>query len=318
LGGAVFPTHVKLTPPKDKQVETVIVNGAECEPYLTGDRRLMLERAPDIIMGAQIIRKAVGARRIVVAVEEINPGAVRALRETGSGDEVEVVVLPHRYPQGAEKTLVKSILGREIPCGGLPPDVGAIVDNVGTCAAIYDLFFKGMPLVDRVVTVAGDGVAGYANLRVKLGTTVHEVIDYCGGFVGQPGKVILGGPMMGVAQYTTAVPVVKATTGILVLRSENIFRGESPSFTCIRCGRCVKHCPMDLLPYLMGSYSDCGMWEELEKLNIEDCVECGCCAYICPTKNPLVQLIKVGKEGYTRRKKKMETLKKQKEQQKTA
>jgi electron transport complex protein RnfC len=153
---------------------------------------------------------------------------------------------------------------------------------------------------------------------VKLGTLVNEVIDYCGGMVGEPGKVILGGPMMGVAQYTTTVPVTKATTGILVLRAETIFRAESPSFTCIRCGRCVKNCPMDLMPYLMGSYSDSGMWEELEKLNIDDCVECGCCAYICPTKNPLVQLIKVGKEGYNRRKKKMESLGKQKEERQSA
>jgi H+/Na+-translocating ferredoxin:NAD+ oxidoreductase subunit C len=315
LGGAVFPTHVKLAPPEDKPVETVIVNGAECEPYLTGDRRLMLERGPDIIMGARIIKKAVGARRIVVAVEEINPDAIRAMREAGAKDNVEVAVLPHRYPQGAEKTLIKSILGREVPSGGLPSDVGAVVDNVGTCVAISDLLCKGMPLIERVVTISGDGIAGYANLRVKLGTLVNEVIDYCGGMVGEPGKVILGGPMMGVAQYTTAVPVTKATSGILVLRGENIFRKESPSFTCIRCGKCVKHCPMHLMPYLLGSYSDRGMWEELEKLNIVDCVECGCCSYICPTKNPLVQLIKVGKEGYTRRKKKMETLKKQKEEQ---
>lgn len=318
LGGAVFPTHVKLAPPSDKPVETVVVNGAECEPYLTGDHRLMLERGADIIMGARIIKKAVGAQRIVVAVEDMDDNAIGAMREAGGTDEVEVVVLPRRYPQGSERTLLKTILGREVPSGGLPSDVGAVVDNVGTCAAIRDLFYTGMPLVDRVVTVSGDGVARHANLRVKLGTTVHEVIDYCGGLVGEPGKVILGGPMMGAAQYTTAVPVTKATTGILVLRGETIFRRESPSFTCIRCGRCVKHCPMDLVPYLMGSYSDCGMWEELERFNIEDCVECGCCAYICPTKNPLVQLIKVGKEGYARKKKKMETLQQNREEQQVA
>jgi electron transport complex protein RnfC len=187
-------------------------------------------------------------------------------------------------------------------------DVGVIVDNVGTCAAVYDLFYHGMPLVERLVTVAGDGVLGHANLRVKLGTMVKEVIDYCGGMVGEPGKVILGGPMTGLAQFTTDVPVIKATGGILVLRGESLFRQEPERFTCIRCGRCVRSCPMNLMPYMMGAYSDNGMWEELGELCIEDCVECGSCAYICPTKNSLVQLIKVGKEGYTRRKKKFEAL----------
>jgi electron transport complex protein RnfC len=179
---------------------------------------------------------------------------------------------------------------------------------VGTCAAIYDLFYLGMPLVERMVTVAGDGVAGSANLRVKLGTSVQELIDFCGGIVGEPGKVILGGPMMGLAQYTTAVPVTKATSGILILRRESILREEPGEFSCIRCGRCVRHCPMNLMPFQMGAYADRSMWDELERFNIADCVECGSCAYVCPTKNPLVQLIKVGKEGQARRKKKMEDL----------
>lgn len=311
LGGGVFPTHVKLNPPSDKPIETVIVNGAECEPYLTGDYRLMLERGPDIIRGARIIKKTVGAERVLIAIEHVNPGAIKAMREAGADDRIEVFSLPSRYPQGAEKTLVKTITGQEVPSGGLPMDVGAMVDNVGTCVAISDLFTTGMPLVERVVTVGGDGVAGRGNLKVKIGTLVREVIDYCGGLVGEPGKVILGGPMMGLAQYTTEVPVTKATSGILVFSKQNIFLEEPGRFVCIRCGRCVRRCPMNLMPYLLGAYSDAGMWDELEGVYVEGCVECGCCAYICPTKTPLVQLIKVGKEGYARRKRKMETLEKE-------
>ena len=313
LGGAVFPTHVKLNPPPGKPIELVVVNGAECEPYLTGDYRLMLERGNDIIDGALVIRRAVGAERIVVAIEHTNRAAVKAMKQAAALEGIEVVSLPGIYPQGAEKTLIRSVTGRDVPSGGLPMDVGAVVNNVGTCAAISDLFRTGMPLVRRVVTVGGNGVSGRGNLRVRIGTRVQEVIDYCGGLNGEPGKVILGGPMMGLAQYTTEVPVTKAVSGILVFRQEDVFGEEPGHFTCIRCGRCVKRCPMNLMPYLLGSYSDAGMWDELEGVHIGDCVECGCCSYICPTKNPLVQLIKVGKEGYLRRKQKMESLRKEAE-----
>ncbi len=313
MGGAGFPTAVKLAPPAEKPIEMVIVNGAECEPYLTGDYRLMVERGPDIVRGARIIQRAVGAQRLVVAIEKTSPAAIEAMRKAGEGDaygdgEIEIAVLPARYPQGAEKTLVCSVTGREIPAGRLPMDVGVIVDNVGTCAAIYDLFFEGMPLIERVVTVAGDGVARAANLRVRIGTSVMDVIDFCGGTVGRTGKVILGGPMMGLAQYTTEVPVTKVTGGILVLTEESVHRGEPGHFECIRCGRCVKRCPMNLMPYLMGSYADRGMWGELEALNVEDCVECGSCAYVCPARNPLVQLMKVGKHGVSRRRRKLESV----------
>ncbi len=308
LGGAVFPTHVKLSPPSDRPIEAVIVNGAECEPFLTGDYRLMLERGQDIIHGARIIRRAVGAERIIIAIEQTGPKAIAAMREAVPDDGIEVFILPGIYPQGAEKTLVKTVLGREVPSGGLPMDVGAIVDNVGTCAAISELFLTGMPLTRRIVTVAGDGVAGRANLEVRIGTVVREVIDFCGGLSGDPGKVILGGPMMGLAQYTMDVPVTKATGGILVFKKGSVFCEEPGHFSCIRCGRCVRRCPMNLRPYLLGSYSDAGMWDHLEDLYINDCMECGSCAYICPTKNPLVQLIKVGKEGFNRRKRKMEAL----------
>ncbi len=314
MGGAAFPTHVKLNPPSDKRIELLIVNGAECEPYLSADYRLMVERAQDVLHGARIISRAVGAERIVVAIEQTSPAAISAMRDAaGSGGE-EVFTLPAVFPQGAEKTLIKTITGRDVPSGKLPMDVGALVDNVGTCAAVSELFLTGMPLVKRIVTVAGDGVTGRGNLRVKVGTLVRDVIDHCGGLEGGLGQVILGGPMTGLSQYTLDVPVTKATGGIVVLSKESIISEEPGHFTCIRCGRCVRHCPMNLMPYLLGSYSDAGMWEELESVYINDCVECGCCAYICPTKNPLVQLIKVGKEGYSRRKRKMETLKKDKEE----
>lgn len=311
LGGATFPTHVKLSPPSDKPIDLVIVNGAECEPYLSGDHRTMVERVSDVITGARIAARAVGAETIVVAIERNKPDAIQVMKLEGARYGIEVATLPTRYPQGAEKTLIKSVTGKEVPSGGLPMDVGVLVDNVGTVTAIYDLFERGMPLVERVLTVGGDGLAGHANLRVRIGTLVRDVIDYCGGLVGEPGKLIIGGPMMGLSQYTTAIPVTKGTSGILALRGETVFTKEPSHFVCIRCGRCVRRCPMNLMPYLLGSYSDAGMWEELGDLNIDDCVECGCCAYICPTKNPLVQLIKVGKEGLARQKKKMEALQEQ-------
>ncbi|MBU1669784.1 MAG: electron transport complex subunit RsxC [Actinobacteria bacterium] len=308
MGGAGFPTHVKLDTPADKSIEVMIVNGAECEPYLTGDYRVMLENSEQVLMGAKIAQRALGADRIVVGVEHVFPDVIRVMREAGGPFGIEVVSLPCRYPQGAEKSLIKSIAGREVPTGGLPRDVGASVSNVQTCYAVYDLFYNGRPLTDRVLTVAGDGIAGTANLRVKIGTTVSDVIDYCGGMVGEPGKVILGGPMMGVAQYTTGVPVIKTTSGIIVLRADTMLVEEPGHFTCIRCGRCVKRCPMNLMPYQMASYADIGDWDALERFDLEECMECGCCAYICPTKNPLVQLIKVGKDGLARRRRKMDSL----------
>ena len=308
LGGGAFPTHVKLSPPRDKPIELVILNGSECEPYLSGDYRLMIEKPLDIIVGGLVIKKTLGAESLVVGVEHNRDEAIQALRKAGEPWGIEVVALPCRYPMGAEKTLVKHITGREVPAGGLPMDVGTMVNNVGTAAAICDSLTTGMPLVTRILTVAGDGVAGRANLRVKIGTRVSDVIEYCGGLSGDIGKVIIGGPMMGLAQYTTDIPVVKSSTGIVVFRGDTCFRDEPPHFVCIRCGRCVRRCPMNLMPYLIGAYSDAGMWERLEPLNIDDCVECGSCAYICPTKNPLVQLIKVGKGGLRHRKDKMDAL----------
>ncbi len=308
LGGAAFPTHVKLSPPADKPIDTVILNGSECEPYLTGDFRLMVERPEVVVRGGLVIAGTVGAERVLIGIEHNRREAIAAVCAAAGPLGVEVVELPCRYPTGAEKTLIESVTGKEVPSGGLPLDVGILVSNVGTSAAVHDCLTTGMPLVERILTVDGDGVAGRANLRVRVGTTVRDIIDYCGGFVGEPGKVLIGGPMMGLAQYTTEVPVMKNTNGVIVFRKATIFRDEPEHFTCIRCGRCVRRCPMNLMPYLIGAYADSGMWEQLESLNIDDCVECGSCAYICPTKNSLVQLIKVGKGGLKHQKARMEAL----------
>ncbi|MDD5748827.1 MAG: electron transport complex subunit RsxC [Actinomycetota bacterium] len=305
LGGATFPTHVKISPVQGKQIDTLILNGAECEPYLTGDHRLLLEKTREVIQGGLILKRAVNAREVVVAIESNKKDAIEMAQEVGGELGVEVISLPSRYPMGAEKTLIKTVLGREVPSGGLPMDVGALVDNIGTCYAIHELFYKGMPLVERVLTVQGDGIAGHANLRVRIGTLVHDVVEFCGGMVGKPGKLIIGGPMMGLAQHTTSVPVIKGTTGIIVFRGETFFSREPAHFVCIRCGRCVRRCPMNLMPYAFGAFADMSMWQKLDECHIDDCVECGCCAYVCPTKNPLVQLVKVGKEGVVRYRKKM-------------
>lgn len=302
LGGAVFPTHVKLSPPPDKKIDTVIINGAECEPFLTSDYRLMLEKGDELKKGAELIRKAVNADRIVVGIEKADALAIRAVSELG----MEVAVLRNRYPQGAEKVLIKTVLGREVPMGGLPMDVGALVNNVGTAIAVYDAVYNGMPLIERVLTVAGDGFAGRANLRVRIGTPVSEIIDHCGGFQGSFGKLIIGGPMMGLAQYTAEIPVTKGTGGILAFKRETAMRQIPKDFICIRCGRCVRSCPMRLMPNLLGSLADNALWEDLEELAITNCIECGCCTYVCPAKNPLVQLIKIGKDGLSAAKAKQE------------
>ncbi|MHB8779872.1 MAG: electron transport complex subunit RsxC [Candidatus Geothermincolia bacterium] len=308
MGGAAFPTHVKLAGTPGKPIETVILNGAECEPFLSADYRLMLEQPREIVMGGLIIKKTLGAERLVIGIESDRIDSATGLADAAREFGVELIALPCRYPTGAEKTLVKAALGREVPSGGLPMDVGVMVSNVGTAAQIYRSLSTGMPLVERIVTVAGDGVKAGANLRVRIGTPVSDIIAHCGGYSGTPGKLILGGPMMGIAQYAPEVPVVKGTSGIVVLQQETVFRDEPERFTCIRCGRCVKRCPMNLMPYQMAAYADHGLWDKLEEVNIMDCVECGSCSYICPAKNSLVQLMKVGKLGLKQRKQKMERL----------
>lgn len=298
LGGAAFPTHVKLSPPESKPIDTVILNGCECEPYLTADHRIMLEYPDECLLGLKIIMKAVGARRGYIGIEINKTDAIELMQKkvdsvSNNGYDISVIGLKVKYPQGAEKMLIKAVLGREVPCGGLPMDVGAVVDNVGTAVAITRAITRNEPLTRRVVTVTGNGVNQPANLLVPLGTLFEEVINFCGGLKDDAAKVIMGGPMMGLSQYTLQVPVVKATSGILVLtRDEALVEEEKP---CIRCARCVDHCPMGLLPVELGRLVKKEKWDRLREYNIKDCVECGCCAYLCPSKIPLVHLIKLGK-----------------------
>ncbi|MBC7230987.1 MAG: electron transport complex subunit RsxC [Actinobacteria bacterium] len=301
LGGAAFPTHVKLSPPREYPIDTVILNGAECEPFLTSDYRLLLEEPDAVLEGMRIIMRAVGARRGIVAVEDNKPKAIKAMETCVRGSGIEVASLRTRYPQGAEKVLIANLLHREVPSGGLPMHVGVVVNNVGTAYAIARRFSEGMPLVERVVTVTGSVVREPSNLMVPLGTGFSHAVEACGGFTEPPAKVIMGGPMMGLAQYTLEVPVVKGTSGILALSWKEARYSEPAEPVCIRCGRCVDVCPMGLIPTYLGTYAHNEKWDLLQRLHIEDCIECGCCTYTCPTKNPLVQLIKTGKAELARR-----------------
>lgn len=299
LGGAAFPTHVKLTPPQGKRIDTFILNGAECEPYLTGDYRIMVERANGVVQGLRLIMRTLGVKQAYVGVEKDKAEAIESLSEALRGEEgVEVVPLEVRYPQGAEKQLIKTLLDREVPSEGLPLDVGCVVNNVGTALAIYEAVKFGKPLYERVVTVTGRAVNNPLNLRARIGTPIGALIEECGGFREDAGKVIVGGPMMGLAQYTLDVPVTKGTSGILCLRErEAALREEMP---CIRCARCVDTCPMGLLPTELRKEVRARRWEKLSDYNLLDCMECGCCQYVCPAHIPLVHLFKLGKSELAR------------------
>jgi len=300
MGGAAFPTHVKLSPPKDKSIDTVILNGAECEPYLTADHRLMLEASHDVVDGLKVIMKVLGVERAYIAIEDNKPDAVQVMADAvKSVQGVEVKRLKTKYPQGAEKQLIYVVTGRQVPSGGLPMDVGVIVCNVGTSAAIARAIKTGMPLIERIVTVTGSGVAEPKNLMVRIGTSFMDAIQACGGFVGQPAKVISGGPMMGIGQYSLDVPVIKGTSGIVVLTREEAEVPEAEP--CIRCAKCVEACPMRLVPLLISAYALKEDYDNSEKFHAMDCIECGCCSYTCPAKRPLVQSIRVAKRMITAR-----------------
>ena len=287
LGGAAFPTHVKLAPPKGKKIDTLIINGCECEPMLTADHRLMLEYATAIIEGARIFQKILHAPSLVFGIEDNKKDAIELFRREGIG----VVRLKTKYPQGAEKQLIKAILKREVPRGGLPMDVGCVVHNVGTCyAALMAVKFR-KPFIDRILTVAGDGVKEMKNILVRIGTPVSDVIKYCGGYVGTPKKIIFGGPMMGIAQYSDNVPVIKGTSGILVWQDARVVE-EGP---CVRCASCVDTCPMGLMPTEICSFVKNKNFEMANAYGVLDCIECGCCAYACPAGIPLVHYFKYGK-----------------------
>jgi electron transport complex protein RnfC len=292
LGGAAFPTNVKLSPPKGKSFDTVVLNGAECEPYLTCDHRLMLEKPANILKGGKIIKKILGAKRGIIAVEENKPDAISVMEKLVGKYGFELCVLKTKYPQGAEKQLIKALTGREIPSGGLPMDVGVYVQNVGTSLAIYEALRFGKPLFERIITVTGD-VKSPKNLRVRIGTSFKELIDFCEGYSGEPKKLIMGGPMMGIAQYTDTVPVVKGTSGIYVQNLKNL--NIVPESPCIRCGRCVDACPMGLVPCQIADFIDKKKFDEAKFLGVLDCIECGGCSYVCPAGRNLVHKFKYAK-----------------------
>jgi len=299
LGGAAFPAHVKLTLPEGKKVDTFILNGAECEPYLTGDYRIMVEKTDGIIGGLKIIKRILNAEKAYVGIENDKAEAIKLMSEALKNEEsIEVVPLKVKYPQGGEKQLIKTILNREVPSGGLPLDVGCMVSNVGTALSVYEAVRFGRPLYRRVVTVTGTIVKNPVNLLTRIGTRIGDLIEECGGLSEDAAKMITGGPMMGLAQYSADVPVIKGTTGILCLGKKEISLHEE--LPCIHCARCVDVCPMGLLPTEMRKEVKAGHWEELKDYNLSDCLECGCCQYVCPAHIPLVHLFKLGKSELQR------------------
>jgi electron transport complex protein RnfC len=295
LGGAAFPTHAKIRSGLGK-VNTLIINGAECEPYITSDHRLMLEAPEEIVGGLRVLLKIFSLSNAIIAIESNKPDAIEALRHTlpkhDSG--VRVHPLATRYPQGAEKQLIYAVTGREIPPGALPAAVGAAVFNVDTAAAIHRAVTTGRPLLRRIVTVSGSGVSNPKNLRVRLGTPLKTVFEATGGFKEQPFKIIMGGPMMGVAQHSLDVPVIKATNALLAFSRDEGAVEKNP--VCIRCGRCVTSCPMRLLPVYLYHYEQKNMLSQCERLHVSDCIECGCCSYVCPGRLHLVHSMRNAKQ----------------------
>jgi electron transport complex protein RnfC len=299
LGGAAFPTHVKLQPPSDARIDTLVINGAECEPYLTTDHRTMAEYPERVHFGVRIMMHALGVRRAVIGVERNKPDAIDALERTRPADlDVTVLPLTVKYPQGAEKMLLKAVLDREVPSGTLPASVGAIVQNVASVATLAEVFETGLPLIERIVTVTGGGVARPANLIIPVGTKTADVIAYCGGLTDDAAEVLNGGPMMGTALRNLDAPVLKGTTGIVALtRDEVRDMAQSP---CIHCGRCLDACPMFLNPSLLGDLARAGRHDEMAEAHLADCMLCGSCSYVCPSNIPLAQLFGASKAALRR------------------
>ena len=295
MGGATFPTHVKITSGIGK-VSTVIINGAECEPYITGDHRTMLERPEEIIGGAKFLAKMFGVDKVVIGVADNKRNGIDAMNKVIAAEKAPVVVEPLRcrYPQGGEKQLCQAITGRQVPPGGLPADIGCAVFNINTTCAIYRALTTGMPVVRKIVTVSGSGVEEPKNLECPIGTPVSALLDACGGVKESTFKLIAGGPMMGMAQYTADIPVAKGTGAILAFAADEEKTVENPQ--CIRCGKCVSACPMHLEPLFMYQYASKGMVEELNAAHIMDCMECGACSYICPARMHLTHMFKTGKQ----------------------
>lgn len=301
LGGAAFPTHVKLAPPKDATIDTILVNGAECEPYLTTDHRSMVEHPGRVHFGVRIMMQALGVARAYIGVERNKPDAILALERAKPADlAVTILPLTVKYPQGAEKMLVQAVLGREVPSGRLPASVGVVVQNVGSVAMLAEVFETGLPLVERIVTVSGHGVARPANLVVPVGVKTRDLLAFCGGTTDDAAEVLFGGPMMGSAIADLDVPVLKGTTGVVVLTHDEV-RAQR-SWPCIHCGRCLDACPVFLNPSLLGDLARTGRVEEMEAAHLGDCMLCGSCSYVCPSNIPLAQLFSASKAALRRRK----------------
>lgn len=293
MGGAAFPTHVKLSPPPDKPIDTLILNGAECEPYLTADHRLMLEQPDDVVVGSAILARILGLSEAVIGIENNKPDAIQKLKKAAEGSPVRVQELPVNYPQGAEKQLIYALTGREVPIGGLPMDVGCVVQNVASAAAVADAVLRGRPLIERITSVTGEPLVAPGNWRLRIGTPLSKAIEMAGGVSVQPAKLLLGGPMMGFAQNSLDVPVTKNTSGILLIPFEHA--SQYTDEPCIRCGRCVECCPMDILPATISQAVESGRFDWAEQLNVMACIECGSCSYICPSNRPLNQHFKRAK-----------------------
>ncbi len=296
MGGAAFPSHVKFSVPDGIKIRHLLINGAECEPYLTNDHRLMVERPEDLLLGAEIVRQKLGAEETIIGVEENKPEAIEILGQHIQPEQsVRVVPMQVKYPQGAEKMLIKTVFDKEVPAGQLPRDVEVCVNNVGTIVAIADYFLRGVPSIERIVTVSGPGASYPANLIVPLGTPVREVLRFCGGLKDETREVIMGGPMMGRPTASLDVPVLKGTSGILAFTDAETARPQE--YPCIRCGRCLEACPYFLNPSRFARLAHARMYDEMEQYSVMDCVECGCCTFACPSHIPIVQLIRTGKDA---------------------
>lgn len=299
MGGAAFPTRVKFAKNEAKPIDTIVVNGCECEPYLTADYRLMVEAPAAIVTGALLAAKATGASNVVVAIENNKPEAISAMQKAAQGTIVQVATLKTKYPMGGEKQTIRAALDRTVPTGGLPLDVGVVVINVGTASAIARAVVRGKALTHRVVTVSGAGIKTPKNLLVPIGVSYGELVEFCGGLTSEAARVVAGGPMMGFTLGDLNVPVTKGTSGLTVLTHADVKHGQETN--CVRCGRCVDVCPLNLVPTKLALASRNEDWDLTKKYHIMACMECGCCAYTCPASLPLVQLIRMGKAKMSRR-----------------
>lgn len=306
MGGAAFPTHVKLAVPEGKTAEMLVINGAECEPYLTSDHRMMLEKSKEILVGVRILMKALAVSKCVIGIEDNKSDAIKVLsdelyKNADKYDGITVHSLQTHYPQGGEKQLIQAITGKEVPSGGLPIDIGLVVSNVSTAFAVYEAVQKNKPLIERVVTVTGDGVKEPSNFMVRIGTPISALIEAAGGLLENTGKIINGGPMMGRTLSSLEVPVVKGMGGITLMAEDRSHRDEE--LPCIRCSKCAESCPVSLAPFYISRLAELKLYEEAEKNNIMDCIECGCCQYVCPSAIPLLDNIRAGKIGVMKMKK---------------